>query len=133
MAKKEETKVPHSGSMKRPASITEGFEYLKSERFEGKPRQEVTFTSEEFTANCPRTGQPDFNTVEIKYYSKKYFIESKALKFYLWSYRDEGAFCETLSAQIAQHVKEAIEPEWVEVTVFQNVRGGIALTCKTRL
>ena len=54
-------------------------------------------------------------------------IESKALKYYLWSYRDEGAFCETLAERIVDDIVYAIEPGWVRVDVHQNVRGGIAI------
>jgi 7-cyano-7-deazaguanine reductase len=81
----------------------------------------------EFTALCPLTGQPDFGTVSIEYSPRERCLESKALKYYLWSYRDEGAFCETLAAQIADDVVYAIEPEWVRIEVRQNIRGGIGI------
>ena len=93
----------------------------------------VTFTSDELTTFCPVTHQPDFNTIRIEYQPKQKCIESKSLKLYLWSYRDEQAFCEALTAQIAQDVFAAIEPQWCRVTITQNVRGGIVLEAVAEL
>jgi 7-cyano-7-deazaguanine reductase len=81
----------------------------------------------EFTSICPRTGQPDFGSVVIRYRPRRWCLESKALKYYLWSFRDEGAFCESLAARIADDIVYAIDPAWVRVEVHQNVRGGIAI------
>ena len=87
----------------------------------------VTFTSDELTTFCPVTHQPDFNTIKIEYQPHHKCIESKSLKLYLWSYRDENAFCEALAAQIAQDIFAATAPHWCRVTITQNVRGGIVL------
>jgi 7-cyano-7-deazaguanine reductase len=89
--------------------------------------QRITLTAVEFTSICPRTGQPDFGSVIIEYTPAERCIESKALKYYLWSYRDEGAFCESLAARIADDIVYAVRPKGVRVQVNQNVRGGIAL------
>ena len=94
--------------------------------------QVVTMTGTEFTSICPKTGQPDFGTVIIEYEPRELCIESKALKYYLWSYRDAGAFCESLAAQIADDVVYAIKPKSLTVRVTQNVRGGIALVAEAR-
>jgi 7-cyano-7-deazaguanine reductase len=85
----------------------------------------VRFTSDELTSLCPMTGQPDFNTVVIDYVPNLTCIETKSLKLYLWSFRDKGAFCEQLAADIAAEVQRAVEPFRVRVTVTQHVRGGI--------
>jgi 7-cyano-7-deazaguanine reductase len=77
----------------------------------------------EFTALCPKTGQPDFGSVVIEYIPRRCCLESRAVKYYLWSYRNQGAFCETLAAQIADDVVFAIEPAEVLVEVHQSVRG----------
>lgn len=119
--------LPRSGSMPRPESVEQAKEVLKQEAFDAPNVQEITFNALEFTAVCPKTGQPDFGRVEIKYAPNKKCIESKSLKFYLWAYRDEGAYCESLAAQIADHVVYAVEPKRVEVNVFQSARGGIEL------
>lgn len=119
--------IPSSGSMPRPASPDEGREALRSEAFPAPDVASVTLTAQEFTSICPRTGQPDFGTVAIEYTPTERCLESKALKFYLWSFRDEGAFCESLASRIADDVVYAIEPKRVRVEVRQNVRGGIAI------
>jgi 7-cyano-7-deazaguanine reductase len=93
----------------------------------------ITFTSNELTTFCPVTHQPDFNTIKIEYQPNQKCIESKSLKLYLWSYRDEPAFCEALSAQIAQDIFNATEPRWCRVTITQNVRGGIVLEAVAEL
>ena len=76
---------------------------------------------------CPITGQPDFGTVTIEYCPGQLCIESRALKYYLWAYREEGAFCESLAARIADDIVYAIDPQRVEVRVTQKVRGGIGI------
>ncbi len=123
----EKSWLPSSGPMPRPKSVEEGREVLKQEAFDAPNVQEVSFRALEFTAVCPKTGQPDFGQVEITYVPDKKCIESKSLKFYLWSYRDEGSFCETLAARIADDFVYAIDPKKVMVTVYQTARGGIEL------
>ena len=89
---------------------------------------DITFTTDEFTSHCPVTGQPDFSAVTIEYQPDEWCIESKSLKLYLWSFRNETAFCESLAAQIAADIREACKPKKCKVTVAQKARGGIALT-----
>lgn len=120
-------KLPKRGPLPRPTDPSEARELLKREAFPAPDVQMVTLEAVEFTAICPRTGQPDFGSVEIEYTPRESCLESKALKYYLWSYRDEGAFCEALAARIADDVVFAIEPAWVRVEVRQSVRGGIAI------
>lgn len=88
----------------------------------------IVFTTDEFTSHCPVTRQPDFSSVTIEYVPDQKCIESKSLKLYLWSFRDETAFCESLAAQIAKDIKAACDPKHCKVTVAQKARGGIALT-----
>lgn len=119
--------LPRTGPLPRPESPEQAREVLKAEAFPAPDVQTVTLEATEFTSICPRTGQPDFGRVTIEYTPGDRCIESKALKYYLWSYRDEGAFCESLAARIAEDVRYAVAPAWVRVTVYQNVRGGIAI------
>ncbi|TDQ37381.1 preQ(1) synthase [Aureibacillus halotolerans] len=119
--------LPTSGPMPRPDSVEQAKTILANEAFEAPNVQTITFRALEFTAVCPRTGQPDFGRVTIQYTPNKKCIESKALKFYLWSFRDEGCFCESLAARIADDIVEAITPQSVSVTVHQSPRGGIEL------
>ena len=128
----EPPRLPRSGPLPRPSNPTEAREYLKSEAFPAPDVQSVTLAATEFTSICPRTGQPDFGSVTIEYTPGERCLESKAVKFYLWSYRDEGAFCESLAARIADDIVYAIAPRALRVAVHQNVRGGIALVAEAR-
>ncbi len=125
--KQHQLRLPRTGPLPRPTNPAEAREHLKAEAFPAPDVQTVTLTATEFTSICPRTGQPDFGSVTIEYTPTDRCLESKALKYYLWSYRDEGAFCETLAGRIADDIVYAIGPKAVRVQVNQNVRGGIAL------
>ena len=85
----------------------------------------VRFMTDEVTSMCPVTGQPDFSSVEIDYEPAERCVESKSLKLYLWSFRDQPIFAEGLAAAIAAEVDRAAEPHRVRVVVTQHVRGGI--------
>ncbi len=93
----------------------------------------VVLESDEVTSLCPVTGQPDWETVRIEFEPGPYCIESKSLKLYLWSFREEGAFCEALSARIAQDVYDTCKPAWVKVTITQKPRGGITICSEADL
>ncbi len=80
-------KLPASGPLPKPESPREAREVLKAEAFPAPNVRLVTLTGTEFTSICPKTGQPDFGTVIIEYEPAKLCIESKSLKYYLWSYR----------------------------------------------
>ena len=88
----------------------------------------VTYTSNELTSFCPVTGQPDFSTIVLEYVPDQLCIESKSLKLYLWSFREENLFAETLASQIATDIANAIHPKRVKVEIQQSVRGGLQLT-----
>lgn len=94
---------------------------------------QVVFHSEELTSLCPVTGQPDHGAITLTYRPGDRCIESKSWKLYLWSFRDEAHFVEQLAHRVAHDVVEAIQPEWVEVEVRQNVRGGIETTATAEL
>jgi 7-cyano-7-deazaguanine reductase len=113
--------------MKRPESVEQAAQILAEQAFAAPDVQLVTFASSEFTSVCPMTGQPDFGTVSIEYQPDKKCLESKSVKFYLWVYRNEGAFCESLAARIADDIVRAIAPRRVKVTVTQTPRGGLSL------
>lgn len=87
---------------------------------------EIAFECPEFTCLCPLTGQPDFAEFTIRYVPDKLCVESKSLKLYLWSYRDEGAFHEDATNKILDDLVKAISPQWMEIVGRWNVRGGIA-------
>jgi len=88
----------------------------------------VVLESDEVTSLCPVTGQPDWEAVKIEFVPGPRCLESKSLKLYFWSFRNEGVFCEALAAQVADDVVRAIAPVWIKVTVTQRPRGGITIT-----
>jgi 7-cyano-7-deazaguanine reductase len=89
---------------------------------------EIAMECPEFTCVCPRTGQPDFATIRIRYVPAQRCVELKSLKLYLWSYRDEGAFHEAVTNLILDDLVQALEPKSMTVIGDFNVRGGIHTT-----
>jgi 7-cyano-7-deazaguanine reductase len=79
----------------------------------------------EFTCLCPKTGQPDFATLHLEYVPDQLCIELKALKLYVWSYRDQGAFHEAVTNRILDDLVLACSPRFLRLTAEFNVRGGI--------
>jgi 7-cyano-7-deazaguanine reductase len=80
----------------------------------------------EFTCLCPRTGQPDFATLELEYVPDQLCVELKSLKLYIWSFRDRGAFHEAVTNEIADHLERTLHARFLRLTARFNVRGGIA-------
>ena len=80
-----------------------------------------------------RRGQPDFNEVVIAYEPDRLCVESKSLKLYLWTFRDEPIFGEGLASVIARDLFDALEPHHIKVTLIQNVRGGLQMTAVAEL
>jgi 7-cyano-7-deazaguanine reductase len=88
----------------------------------------IRMTLPEFTCLCPRTGQPDFATLELEYVPDKLCVELKSLKLYIWSFRNRGAFHEAVSNEIAAQLTGALAPRYLRLTARFNVRGGIHTT-----
>ncbi|MDD5167623.1 MAG: preQ(1) synthase [Syntrophales bacterium] len=88
----------------------------------------VTLTTDEFTCVCPLTGQPDFAAIKIQYIPGKLIVESKSLKLYLQSFRNEGTFHEHVINVILDDLVAALAPRWCKVTGDFAVRGGIAIS-----
>lgn len=82
----------------------------------------------EFTCLCPKTGQPDFATLHLEYIPHERCVELKALKQYVWSYRDRGAFHEAVTNQMLDDLAAAMAPRFARLTAVFNVRGGIYTT-----
>jgi 7-cyano-7-deazaguanine reductase len=80
----------------------------------------------EFTCLCPRTGQPDFAILELEYVPDRLCIELKALKLYIWSFRDRGTFHEAVINEILEHLARSVTPRFMRLTAHFNVRGGIS-------
>lgn len=86
---------------------------------------EIAFECPEFTCVCPKTGQPDFATLYIRYLPAKLCIELKSLKLYLWSYRNEGHFHEAVTNIILDDLVKTCHPKYMEVKGDFYIRGGI--------
>ncbi|NOX08455.1 MAG: NADPH-dependent 7-cyano-7-deazaguanine reductase QueF [Gammaproteobacteria bacterium] len=82
----------------------------------------------EFTCLCPKTGQPDFATLNIAYVPDQACVELKSLKLYTWSFREEGAFHEDVTNRILSDLVKACNPRFMRLTAEFNVRGGIYTT-----
>ena len=82
----------------------------------------------EFTCLCPRTGQPDFAELLLEYVPERLCVELKALKLYIWSFRDQGAFHEDVTNRILADLAAALAPRFMRLTAQFNVRGGLYTT-----
>ncbi len=105
---------------KRPLGKLEVFPNPKKER-----DYEIHFECPEFTCLCPKTGQPDFATIDIIYVPDKLCIELKSLKLYIWSYRNQGAFHEAVINKILDDLVKACKPRSMEIIGDFYIRGGI--------
>ncbi|MET0065647.1 MAG: preQ(1) synthase [Candidatus Thiodiazotropha sp.] len=96
------------------------------------PRPERDYTIRisipEFTCLCPKTGQPDFAEMTLEYVPDRLCVELKALKMYIWSFRDQGAFHEAVTNEILGDLVRATAPRFMRLSAEFNVRGGIYTT-----
>lgn len=104
--------------------------YAGLETFANPGVSHVEMRSDELTAVCPVTGQPDLYVATIEFWPQTLCLESKSLKLYLSAFRNEGAFCEALAVKIRDDVAEALElpSDKVRVRLEQKARGGITIT-----
>lgn len=107
----------------QPSKDLETFENPQPER-----DYSIRIRVPEFTCLCPKTGQPDFAELTLEYVADKRCVELKALKMYIWSFRDEGAFHEAVTNRILSDLVAAIAPRFMRLTADFNVRGGIYTT-----
>ena len=82
----------------------------------------------EFTCLCPRTGQPDFATLDLEYVPQQRCVELKSLKLYVWSFRDRGVFHEAVTNEIADTLAGTLQPRFLRLSARFNVRGGLHTT-----
>lgn len=88
----------------------------------------IIHRTSEFTSVCPKTGQPDFGTIEISYIAKKKCVELKSLKMYLQSFRNDGIFYENVINRILDDLVSVLAPKWIEVNGTFTTRGGLNST-----
>lgn len=94
------------------------------------PCKFIEYHSDQLTSACPVTGQPDFYEVTIQLEADGIGIETKTLKLYLETYRNQAAFCENLAVKICEDIFEVAEPHKCTVSLVQRRRGGIQITAK---
>lgn len=94
---------------------------------ESENELEVTLLCHEFTCFCPITKQPDYAEMEICYHPNGKIVETKSLKLYLASYRDQGIFHEFVVNKILDDLRKVLEPEAIEVKANFHTRGGIGM------
>ncbi|MGD8307443.1 MAG: preQ(1) synthase [Ignavibacteria bacterium] len=107
--------------MKDKIQLLESFENEYKDR-----NYNIIHTAPEFTSLCPKTGQPDFATIEIEYIPDELCIELKSLKLYLNSYRNDGVYFESVTNKILDDLVSVCKPRYMLVTAEFNVRGGIS-------
>jgi 7-cyano-7-deazaguanine reductase len=88
----------------------------------------VRLSTDEFTCLCPKTGQPDFASITIEYVPDGLIVESKSLKLYFWSFRNQGVFHEHVANMILTDLVDALDPRWCRVLADFGIRGGISIT-----
>lgn len=127
--------VKEGAELKQLGSNTTEYKYEKPsskilECFTNKfpnSNYEVALVFPEFTSLCPKTGQPDFGTIEIIYAPGTKCVESKSLKLYLFSYRNQGTFMESITNQILEDFVKAVSPLGAVVTGKFAPRGGVEI------
>lgn len=115
-----EVSIPASPS----ATILETFPNLSRRRYR------IHFETSDFTSVCPVTGQADFARIELDYVPAKLCVETKSLKFYLASFRNERGFNETITNRILDDFVGAVSPREANILGAFSARGGIALTVR---
>jgi len=85
----------------------------------------VDIETDEFTAVCPFSGLPDFATIKVNYIPKKYILELRSLKYYLFSYRNVGIYQEHAVNRILKDLVKCCKPKWMQVIADYKIRGGV--------
>lgn len=95
-----------------------------------QPQRDYTIRIDvpEFTCLCPKTGQPDFATIHIEYVPNQLCVELKALKLYMWAFRDQGAFHEAVTNEMLDDLVKVTQPRFMRIKAVFNVRGGVYTT-----
>jgi 7-cyano-7-deazaguanine reductase len=107
-------------NIENSASLLEVFDNPKPSR-----DYSIRINIPEFTCLCPKTGQPDFATLNLEYVPDQQCIELKSLKLYVWSFRNTGAFHEAVTNQILDDLTRAVQPRFMRLSALFNTRGGI--------
>ena len=114
--------------MKNPKPQYKDLEIVKNEY--NDRNYIIKISIPEFSCVCPRTGLPDYGTIDIHYIPNKYIIELKSLKLYIVKFRNMGIFHESATNKIFHDFKEACKPKTIEVVGEFSARGGISTVVK---
>jgi 7-cyano-7-deazaguanine reductase len=128
-AKDDVSKLKSLGSKVTIYPNCSGANVLLLERFPNKFEAPymVELRTSEFTSLCPKTGQPDFGKIRVRYIPNRWCIESKGFKLYMFSYRGEHSFMETITNNILKALSLLVHPNWMEVTGDFAARGGVGI------
>jgi 7-cyano-7-deazaguanine reductase len=102
---------------------------LETFAFESLHPQLIHIRTTEFSAVCPGTGLPDIGVLDIWYEPTTKCVELKALKYYLFSYRNDGIFQEPVTDVIFDHLWRVLAPRYLKVVMKYNTRGGFDTVC----
>ena len=94
--------------------------------------QEITCSTDEFSAVCPFSGLPDIARVTVTYVPNRKCVELKSLKYYYLSFRNVGIYQEHVTDRILRDLVAALEPKRLTIETDYNVRGGIHTVCRAR-
>jgi len=86
----------------------------------------VEISNPEFTSLCPKTGLPDFGTINLEYIPDKLIVELKSLKYYFMQFRNTGIYYESLTPLILDHLVKVLDPLEMKVEARFTSRGGIS-------
>ena len=106
----------------------ERYALLEAFPFQSRQPQLIHIHTPEFSAVCPGTGLPDIGTLDIEYIPNQKAVELKALKFYLFSFREEGVFQEPVADLMFAHLHKLLEPRYLKIVLKYNTRGGFDTT-----
>lgn len=110
-----------------PKYLGKDTEFEGLDTFPNPGLDSVTLRSDEVSAVCPVTGQPDWYNVIVTYQPGKWCLETKSLKMYFQQFRNEGIYCEAFARQIAEDLQNALEATYLIVEIKQKSRGGITI------
>jgi 7-cyano-7-deazaguanine reductase len=116
-----EGRQDHIPALETPEIETWAFQFPNS-------RTVLEINTSEFTCVCPKTGLPDFATLEIRYRPQAHCLELKSFKEYLLYYRNQGIFHEHVVNLLLRDLVKACKPAWMEIRGIFNARGGITTT-----
>lgn len=94
----------------------------------GNPTGVIRITFPEFTCVCPKTGYPDFASIDFYYLPDKLCLELKSWKLYCSSFRMVGTFHETVSSHLFTTLNVLLKPAWALLAADFFPRGNVNTT-----